>query len=326
MRARFLPWITCAGVLLTGCHSNKNNGDVVSQQFVHKYGFGVSEQEWEERAQDGQVITMMKDGVKATHSFENGQLHGNTTYTFPHSSIVEKLLVYDQGSLLKEVLNDAGGIPIREDVYEFDDRTIITQWDEKGSPLAIEEYVNESLIDGKYYTTEHELEGQVENGFGTRVKRDRSGLLLSRDRFEKGVIAQRVSYHPNGQTQSVSNYEDYQLHGEQVKNTPTGKPLMVQYWNHGVLDGIKTIYRNGIKIAEIPYVNNQKQGTELHYDDFGTLTAEIQWKNDKKHGISRFHSEEMTENEWFFNGQAVNQQKFEMLETRERLVAEMAGE
>ena len=48
MKARFLPWITCAGVLLTGCHSNKNNGDVVSQQFVHKYGFGLSEQEWEE--------------------------------------------------------------------------------------------------------------------------------------------------------------------------------------------------------------------------------------------------------------------------------------
>ena len=138
MKTRFLPWIACTGVLLTGCHSNKNNADVVSQQFVHKYGFDVSEQEWEERAQDGQVITMMKNGVRVTRSYENGQLHGNTTYTFPHSPIVEKLLTYDQGTLLKEVVHDAGGIPMREDVYEFDDRAIITQWDEKGSPLAIE--------------------------------------------------------------------------------------------------------------------------------------------------------------------------------------------
>jgi antitoxin component YwqK of YwqJK toxin-antitoxin module len=326
MKMRFLPWITCAGALLTGCSSNKANNDVVSQQFVHKYGFDVSEQEWEERAQDGQVIAMLKNGVKATRSYENGQLHGTTTFTFPHSSVVEKLLVYDQGTLLKEVLHDASGIPLREEVYEFDDRTIITQWDEKGAPLSIEEYVNESLLDGKYYTTEHEIEGQVENGFGLRVKRDRTGLLLCRDRIEKGSIAQRTSFHPNGQVQSISNYEDYQLHGEQIKNTPSGKPLMVVQWNHGVLDGVKTIYRNGIKIAEVPYVNGLRHGTELHYDDFGTLTAEIQWKNDKKHGVSLFHSEEMTENEWFYKGQAVSAEKFNMLDHREKLVAEMNGE
>lgn len=322
MRMRFWPWITCAGVLLSGCHSNKNNGDVVSQEFIHKYGFGVSQEEWEERAQDGQVITMMKNGVKATRSYENGLLHGNTTYTFPHSNVVEKLLVYDQGTLLKEVLHDAGGIPMREDLYEFDDRTIITLWDEKGSPLSIEEYLEESLLDGKYYTPEHELEAQVENGFGVRVKRDRAGLLLCRDKIEKGAIAERTSYHPNGQIQTVSHYVDYQLHGEQIKNTPSGKPLMSVQWNRGVLDGLKTVYRNGIKIAEIPYINGLREGTEFHYDDFGTLTAEIQWKGDKKHGFSRYHSEEMTENEWYYKGQAVNEQKFQMLDNREKLIAD----
>lgn len=325
MKTHFWPAIASAAILLAGCHSNKQNGDVVSQQFVHKYGFGVTEQEWDERAQDGRVITMLKNGVKVTRSFENGQLHGSTTYTFPHSSVIEKELVYDQGTLLKEVLHDAGGIPMREDLYEFDDRTIITLWDALGSPLSIEEYVDEPLMEGKYYTPEHELEAQVENGFGTRIKRDRSGLLLCKDRIEKGVIAERISFHPNGQIQTVSRYQDYQLHGEQIKNTPSGKPLMVMQWNHGVLDGTKTIYRNGIKIAEVPYVNGLRQGTELHYDDFGTLTAEIQWKGDKKHGISKFHSEEPTENEWFYKGQAVSNQKFEMLENREKLIAELTG-
>lgn len=325
MKARFLPWVACVGVLITGCNSNKNN-DVVSQQFVHKYGFDVSEQEWEDRAQDGQVITMLKNGVKVTRSYENGQLHGSTTYTFPHSSVIEKLMVYDQGTLLKEVIHDAGGIPMREEAYEFDDRKIITLWDEKGSPLSIEEYANEQLIDGKYFTLEHEIESQVENGIGIRIKRDRSGLLLCRDQIEKGIIVQRTSYHPNGQVQSVSHYEDYQLHGEQTKNTPSGKPLMTVQWNHGIMDGTKTVYRNGIKIAEIPYINGQKDGIELHFDDFGTLTAEIQWKNDKKHGFSRFHSEDTTENEWFFKGQSVSSEKFELLENREKLLVEVLGE
>jgi antitoxin component YwqK of YwqJK toxin-antitoxin module len=325
MKSRFWPMIACAGTLVTGC-SNKNNGDVVSQQFVHKYGFNVSAQEWEERAQDGQTITMLKNGVKVTRAYENGQLHGTSTHTFPHSTVVEKLLVYDQGTLLKEVINDAAGIPMREDVYEFDDRTIITLWDEKGSPISIEEYDDDTLMEGKYYTPDHELEGQVEVGFGTRVKRDRSGLLLCRDRIEKGMIAERTSYHPNGQIHTVSHYQDYQLQGEQIKNTASGKPLMTLHWNHGVLDGPKIVYRNGIKIAEIPYLNGLKHGTETHFDDLGNMTAEIQWKNDKKHGFSRFYSEETVDNEWFYKGQAVNEEKFEMLENREKLIAEVSGE
>jgi antitoxin component YwqK of YwqJK toxin-antitoxin module len=323
MKTHFFPLLACVGILFAGCNSNKADNDVVSQQFIHKYGFDVSEREWEERAQDGLVVTMMKNGVRATHTYENGLLHGTTTFTFPHSNVVEKLMTYDQGTLLKEVFHDANGIPVREEVHEFDDRNVITLWDEKGAPLSIEEYSGELLLEGKYYTSGHELEGQVENGSGVRVKRDRNGLLVCQDHIEKGMISQRTSYHPNGQIQSISNYDNYQLHGEQIKNTPSGKPLMVIQWNHGAMHGVKTVYRNGIKIAEIPYQDGLRHGTEIHYDDLGALVAEIQWKNDKKHGVSYFHSEDTTENEWFFKGQRVDAEKFAMLENRQKIVAQM---
>lgn len=311
-------------LLLAGCTSN-SDADILSQHFVHKYGFNVSEKEWEERSQDGQAIALLKDGVKVTRSFENGVLHGTTTYTFPDSSVIQKILVYDQGSLLKEVIQDESGIPIREELFEFDDRKIITHWDEKGAPLSIEEYDDELLQEGKYYTPDHEPEAHVEAGFGIRIKRDRSGSLLYRDKIENGVIAERTSFHPNGQVHTVSHYHDYQLHGEQLKYTASGKPLMKLHWNHGILDGIKTIYRNGSKIADIPYVNGQKHGTELHYDDLGNLTAEIKWKSDKKHGASQFHTDESTEMEWFYKGQAVTKAKFDVLESRERFIAEVSG-
>ena len=178
-------------------------------------------------------------------------------------------------------------------------------------------------MEGKYYTPDHELEGQVASGNGLRIKRDRSGLPLCRDKIIDGKISERTTYHPNGQIQTVSHYKDYLLNGEQIKYTASGKPLMAIHWNKGNLDGLKTVYRNGIKIAEIPYVNGQKHGTELHYDDLGNMTAEIQWKSDKKHGFSRFYSEESTDSEWFYKGQVVNEQKFEMLENREKLVAEV---
>jgi antitoxin component YwqK of YwqJK toxin-antitoxin module len=321
MKRIVLPLVLCTGII-SSCQSKSSPDQVVAQTYVHKYGFDMTEREWEERAKDGKVVSMLKNGVKVTQSFDNGHLHGPTTYTFPHSSVVEKVVVYDQGNILKECINDAHGIPIREEAYEFDDRTIITLWDSKGVPLSIEEYDDEFLFEGKYYTPEHELEGQVELGFGERVKRDRNGTLLTRETVENGIITSRTNYHPNGQIHTISHYHDYQLHGPQHKFTPNGRPLMELSWNHGVLDGKKIIYRNGLKVAEIPYVNGNKHGTELHYDDLGNLIAEIEWRNDKKHGFSKTHTEEATEIEWFFDGIAVNESRYKTLNEREQMIAE----
>lgn len=311
-----------AALAFTACQTNSSVDQVVSQTFVHKYGFETSEKDWEAREQDGQVVSMLKTGVKVSRSFENGKLHGLTTYTFPHSSVIERQQLYDEGILLKEQANDAAGMPIREEVYEFDNRTIITLWDDKGVPLSIEEYDDEVLAEAKYYTAEHELEATVFNGNGERIKRDRTGLLISRDEMKNGHMFCRTTFHPNGNIHTISHYENYQLHGKQAKFTASGKPLMELNWDHSVLEGLKTIYRNGQKIAIIPYIMGKKHGTELHYDDLGFLTAEIQWRNDKKHGPTILHSEESTDTEWFFKGQAVNADKFKILESRERIVSE----
>lgn len=295
---------------------------VVSQTFVHKYGFETTEKDWEERERDGKVVSILKNGVQITKSYENGLLHGPTTYTFPHSKTVEKIQMYDQGSLLKEKIHDAAGMPVREEVYEFDDRKILTQWDEKGVPLSIEEYHQDRLMEAKYYTPDHELEASIVHGYGERVKRDRLGALISRDTIENGAMIARTTYHPNGHPHTISHYDNYELHGLQTKFTASGNPLMELEWNHGVLDGNKIVYRNGSKVAVIPYVNGKKEGIEVHYDDLGTLTAEIKWKNDKKHGSSKLFSEEMTETDWFFKGQSVSAEKYEMLESREQMLAE----
>lgn len=311
-----------AAVVFTSCQNSNSADQVVSQKYVHKYGFETSAEDWESREKEGQVVAILKNGVKVTRSFAAGKLHGPTTYTFPHSSIVEKLLVYDNGMLLKESLNDPTGMPIREEVYEFDNRTIITLWDQKGVPLSVEEYDDEILMEGKYFTSDHELEARVVDGFGERIKRDRAGLLISRDEIQNGAIASRTTFHPNGNVHTVSHYHDYQLHGEQQKFTASGRPLMELTWNHGVLDGHKKIYRNGSKIAEIPYIKGQKHGVELHFDDLGNLTAEIEWRNDKKHGPTKIHSEEETTTDWFFEGKSVSAERFQSLENRDLFIAE----
>ncbi len=316
---RFSPWLLA---FITASCQNYSADSVVSQQFVHKYGFDLSEEEWEQRAQEGQIITLLQNGVKITRTYEHGELHGATTYTFPKSAIVEKLRIYDQGTLLSETLHDIHGVPMQEEVYEFDDRMIVTRWNEKGVPLSVEEYNGDLLVSGKYYSGEHILDSEIENGNGVRMKRERSGQIISRDRIENGVLSERTTYHPNGEIHTVSHYHDYQLHGDQTKYTASGRPLMNLHWNHGILDGIKTNYRNGIKVSETPYLQGQKHGTELHYDDLGNLIAEIIWRNDKKHGCCKAYTEDSTDADWFFNGQIVSAEKFATLQEREQMIAD----
>lgn len=321
-----LPYGIITLFLFSGCVSSNLENTILSQKYIHKYGFDISEQEWTNRDQEGQIVTMLKNGVKIVSSYENGVLHGPTTHTFPNSSIVEHQYIYDQGTLIKEMLSDTKGVPIREIAYEFDDRKVITQWDENGAPVSIEEFDGELLVEGSFFTPEHELEAKVESGFGEKIRRDRTGQLLYRDFIENGVVSRHTAYHPNGNIHSISNYHDYQLHGEQKKFTTQGKPLMDLHWDHGVLDGLKVVYKDGVKMSEIPYSNGQKHGTEIHYDELSNKTAEIQWKNDKKYGCSRFFINGTEELEWFYNGAVVSQEKFETLYNRADLVGELIVE
>lgn len=317
---RFSPFLTA--FFVASCQTISSPEQILSQKFVHKYGFDLSEQEWDQRSQDGQTIITLKNGVTITRTYENGNLHGPTTYTFPNSAMVEKILFYNQGNLLSETTQDTNGVPIREESYGFDDRLTLTFWNDKGVPLSVEEYNGDFLVDGKYYSLEHELESEVNDGNGFRTKRDRLGLLISRDQIENGVMSARTTYHPNGQVHTVSHYRDYMLHGEQSKYTVSGRPLMALHWDRGILDGIKTVYRNGLKVAEIPYIHGQKNGLEYHYDDLGNLIAEVLWRNDKKHGCSKSYTEESQDLEWFFNGHSVSAEKFELLKMREQIVAD----
>lgn len=309
-------------LLLTfaSCQNDKDT-DVVSQQYIHKYGFNMSKDEWQSRKKEGTSITVLANGVTVTNSYNNGILHGQTTYTFPSSSVIEKIFIYDNGTLIKEVDHDMKGLPYKEEVYEPNDRKIVTLWDKLGVPISIEQYENNLLVDGKYYKPDNDLEASIENSSGIRIKRDRDGELLYKDKITNGELVSRTTYHSNGQIKSKMNFHNYQLHGNQINYSPGGEILMTMTWKKGKLDGMKTIYRNGNKIAEIPYINGLKHGVERHYDNEGKMTVEIHWENDRKHGSHRIYKENDTEIQWFYKGKAVSLKKFEEFSYREKLIA-----
>lgn len=320
---RLLKIISLLAIFLAffSCKNNDNNSNVVSQKFVHKYGFDLSETEWQKRSKSGISITTLENGVTLTKTYNDNVLHGPTTYSYPNSSIIERTLIYDNNTLVKQTFNDKNSIPYKQEVYEPVSKKIITLWDKSGVPISIEEYEGEELIDGKYFRPDNELEASIENGSGYRFKRDREGELLYKEKFENGMLLNRTTYHSNGKVKSTMSFKNYVLHGDQINYTPSGQVLMTMTWKDGNLDGTHLIYEKGTKIAEIPYNNGLKNGIERHFDTSGQLVSETHWELDKKHGSERVYKDNDTEIKWFYKGKAVSIKRFEDFCFREKLVA-----
>ena len=318
-------FVACTATFFS-CQKENDNANVVSQRYVHKYGFDLSEGEWKKRDKDGQVISVLDNGVTVCSSFANGILHGPTTHTFPHGKTIEKLFIYDEGMITKKILHDLEGIPYKEESYEIDNKKVITLWNKLGVPLSIEEYEKEQLTRGKYFNPENEVVSIVEDGKGLRTHYNREGLLLSKENFENGQLIFRTTYHANGQIQSKSPFLEYKLHGKQMTYTSSGKPLLKMKWNNGLIHGKKTLYRNGKKVHEIPYIQGEKHGAEFHYDLDGEILAEIHWEKDKRHGSSRYYYDEDTKIEWYYHGECVGLKKFKMMELRDQMIADIHGD
>ncbi len=313
--------LVCSLPLFLACQKTGQQCDCISQQYMHKYGFPLTEKEWKEREKDGQIISRLKNGCTVTNNYIAGVLHGSSTITFPHSALIQMRCEYDQGTPVKYILHDDSGLPYKEVSFEPEDRQVITLWNEKGVPLSIEEYEGGLLVEGQYFNAKHELESSVENGEGTRLQRAHNGSLLSKDAFKNSKLASRTSFHPDGRVAAVRNFQDYQLHGNHLIYSTTGSLLMEMNWESGVLHGPVITYFNGTKAKEVPYVRGKKQGQENQFDDKGNLIAEIRWDNDQKHGSSRYYDNSQTNIQWYFRGDAVSSRNFEKLDMHEKMVA-----
>lgn len=312
--------------LFVSCVNKKDENTVVSKRYVHKYGYAVSQEEWESRNYPGQVITTLRDGVTVATTYEHGILHGPCTYTYPHSQTIETYFLYNNGNLVKEIKYDRHGMPLREEIRLSPSRYSLTTWYANGSPLSIEEYASDELVDGQYFNPNNELESRIDKGNGKRIVRDTHGVLVSRDTIEKGYLVQRQSFYPNGAPESIAFYAFNQLNGERRTYSQDGEPLAIEEWKNGKLHGLASYFDNGVKTSEILYLDGLKNGTERHYLDGDILSQEIAWENDKRHGPSVYYVDGHTRTDWFYDGSIVSQRRFEELDRLDEMISHINTE
>lgn len=310
--------------LLVGCNNQKNNGQqVVSERFIHKYGYDVSPNDWNENSYPGQVITTLRNGITITSHYEDGKLHGTTTYSFPHSTTLESAHLYDRGHIIKKTTFNLHGTPINEELLLSPNHHKYTTWNVNGTPHCIEEYEGGNLIQGEYFTTNNKIESRVDKGEGVRTVRDENGLLSMRETIEGGIVSERTEFYKCGTPAAIIPMAHGKLHGTKRTFAEGGEPLAIEEWNNGVRDGLFAYFQNGAKYIESRYVKGFKNGIERHFVDGEFLVQETEYHVDKKHGPSIIYLDGYNKVEWYYNNQHVTKEKYDELCEQERHIAEL---
>ncbi|GAB4186210.1 MAG: toxin-antitoxin system YwqK family antitoxin [Simkaniaceae bacterium] len=324
MHLRFYLVLVAFLGLITGCrNTSRSNEQVITQRFIHKYGYDVSKEEWENERYPGQVITTLRNGVTMTASYEEGILHGLTTYTYPYSHTIQSQYLYERGNLIKKTSFDIRGVPTQEELFLSPVYVKVTKWYAKGTPRSVEEYENGALVEGEYFSLSNETEAKVQNGFGERIERDEYGKLLCKENYENSAKILVTTYYPNGTPHMQIPYLNGKIHGERKVFAQTGEPLQIENFHNGILDGLSTYFQNGTKYLEISFVDGKRHGMERHFIDGETLVEETKWEHDFKHGPSIVYSDGFSRTQWFFNGYKVSKSKYDALTEQEKTMAAM---
>jgi antitoxin component YwqK of YwqJK toxin-antitoxin module len=314
--------------ILTGClswHAQESN--VVSEKYLHKYGYSVSKREFEENQYPGQVITTLKSGVTISSTYEDGVLHGATTYTFPHSQIIETYYIYSRGECVKEIRYNSSGIPLKEEVKTSSSGRMVTSWYTNGVPSSIEEYEGFKLVGGKYFSIQNELESSIIKGVGVKTIRGCSdGVLIERHNVDQGYPYRKEVFYPNGFPKTIAYCNKGTLHGEKREFNENGEPLLIEEYVNGRLHGKSSSYKNGILSVVIHYLDGLKNGPEIHYFDNGQdISQEIPWENDRKHGLCKYFIDGEAQIEYFYNGIAVNEDRWKELSQLDHVVNQISS-
>jgi antitoxin component YwqK of YwqJK toxin-antitoxin module len=299
--------------LLTSCQNRECCDEVVCET-VHRYGVPLEPGDWSERGQDGQVLSMRKDGVAVNRCYDAGILQGECTYTFPYCDVIQRKELYDQGNLCQEFDHYPSGLPQKQIVYGSTGQNV-TVWYESNAPQSSENIENGNLVWGEYYGPGQQLESRVEEGTGLRTCRDGDGKLLSVDTIQNGQMVLSSTYHPNGVPATVTPYANQVIEGKRYTYCSGGEPATIETWTGNVQHGTTNVYENGEKRADVPYVNGRRNGVECRYRDDGqTLAQEVTWVDGQQHGPTYSYLGDKSQTDWYYHNRPVpNKATYDML-------------
>ena len=308
-----------AALMLSSC-KDKNKEEVVSERYIHKYGYDVAKTDWEDQRIPGQKLTTFRNGKTITETYEDSLLNGVKTITFEHSQTIAIKEIYNKGLLVKRTNFTIRGIPEKETVFKSPTHLIVTTWHNTGSPKAKEEYKDSRLVNGQYFSLENETTSCINDGHGEKTIHNATGDVIAKEVYVNYEIAYTEQYHMNGTPHIITSYKNGKIDGEKKEFAFSGEPLYVENYVNGKKHGLCTYYQNGYKYLESSYSEGRKNGIEKLYIDGVTLSEETEYKAGVKHGPSVVFCDGSALTAWYFNDNKVSKAVFDQYEERDFMI------
>lgn len=308
---------------LAGCwgSSAPDEDSTVATTYTHQYGFPLKKEEFVDNKYPGQVTTTLKNGTTIIQTYEEGLLHGASTYTFPYSKTVQTYELYNEGKLVKQIRYDIKGMPLEEKLYTSSTVMRLTKWYADGVPMSIEQYVADALQEGQYFNQKNEIEAFVKDGIGERLIRTNEGRLIAKEQIQDGFPTKHEDFYENRSPLSIAYYKNGLLHGEKIIFTQTGEPSTVEEYVDGKLHGKVVKFENGAPAIETYYLNGLKNGVETHFIDGKTVVQKLTWFGDKKHGPCTYYAEDgSAQVQYYYDGALVTPNQWKELNRMDALI------
>lgn len=301
----------CFICVLLCASCQKPSQEVIKTSYYHSYGPAVSAGQWKEQGSTGTISTLKGDGVEVCRSYVDGVLQGSSTWSFPHSKIIERFEEYAQGHKVSSGHNFPSGVTETEEEILSPDDTLIHCWYEDGSPRSLEHFLSNHLFEAQYYNDDGELESAISNGNGVRVNRSFQGILLSREQLALGEVVSREIFHSNGVVKETCSYLHGKKEGVRKCFDEAGRPERIEMYKADRLDGSVLSFREGTKSSFVPYVEGKREGVEQHFHpDLGTVIEEITWSNDERNGPSTVYVDGAPLTTWYWRDTLVTEAQF----------------
>ena len=319
MKKKYLLFFPFTWLIFSAC-VEKANKEIVSQRYVHKYGYDVSKEEWQTELHPGQILTTLRDGKTIVEPYEDGILHGQKTETYPHSQTIHFLEQYERGRLVKRITYNIRGIPEQEALFKTNTHIVITHWYPSGTPKLKEEYKEDLLVNGQYFNLSNEADSRIDQGRGEKMIRNQNGDILAKERFDNYQLIYTETYYPNNMPHRIIPYKNGSIHGEKKEFAMTGEPVYVENYSLGKKHGPSTYYQSGYKYLESFYINGLKEGMERYYIDGEIIAEETEYQGGAKHGPSIVYCDGSAKTVWYFENQKVSKSTYEKLIHRHDLI------
>lgn len=306
--------VIAGSLVLEGCARRIHDPhEVVEQTYIHPYGVPVEENNWQSQGASGQVVSTLKSGVLVTQTFEGGILEGETSYTFPHSELIEKREIYSGNILQKETQFYRNGTPSCQIDYTSPASQAVLTWYDNGVTQSSEVLNNGLIMQGEYFDLTHRLDSRIDNASGFRTRRDAFGNMLGVDTVVDGEIKLTKTFHQNGAIREEIPKNKGKIEGEVKTYLQDGVPVSIETWINGQKTGVTRLFENGEMVAEVPYVNGSKEGIEKRYRNGKIVVAEMSWVDNQLHGPYISHIGEVTKMDYFYQGNSVSKSVYDKM-------------